>query len=449
MKKAFTLAEVLISLAIVGVISALTLPSILRINKEASIGPQLAKLQSAMEEATSRVMLDDPSKPLADVNEFEEKLGFHLTMEKIDSENYRLKDGMTISFEDASAVPKGAAGSGYKDIIVDINGKDGKPNVNGVDKFRFTLSTNGLMIAQDCAALIQSNNWKTPKNYDFASCTAYDIGGNVENNNTPQTPVVDNPKTTKQCANGSIVPINAICRKQCANGAWVNEDDVCDEGYTCWNGKVVADESYCPDEPEKYKCNDGTFVIDSADCKKLCFDDYYVQEDDDCPELCKDGETIANEDRSNCELPCGNGDLIPEDEWPNGCGQVEKNCPDGSKVVMGAKCPTGLPNTRDTFNDYVYCEDRYNDGTLKHYAWNAATGEWEHLEGVYHIDADGTYNHTGKQVNNASLQASLQGYIQTGEDGIFFKDEKYYSYNNKTLKFEETEFNPPDEWFEK
>ena len=38
-----------------------------------------------------------------------------------------------IKFEDSpGAVPK-AAGIGYKDIIVDLNGKDVKPNVEGVD----------------------------------------------------------------------------------------------------------------------------------------------------------------------------------------------------------------------------------------------------------------------------------------------------------------------------
>ena len=52
-KKGFTLAEVLITLGIVGVISALTLPSLMNNHTKAQIGPKLAKAVSAFDKNLS------------------------------------------------------------------------------------------------------------------------------------------------------------------------------------------------------------------------------------------------------------------------------------------------------------------------------------------------------------------------------------------------------------
>ena len=70
-KKAFTLAEVLVTLGILGVIAALTLPSIMRLNEEAAIGSRLSKVQTSLEEAVGRVMLDDPSVSIDKIENFE------------------------------------------------------------------------------------------------------------------------------------------------------------------------------------------------------------------------------------------------------------------------------------------------------------------------------------------------------------------------------------------
>ena len=179
-QRAFTLAEVLITMGILGVIAALTLPSMMRVNQETSIAPRLAKIQTAFEEATTRVMLDDPSKSLGDIEEhFEERLAEHLVMTTV-SGGYKLKDDVEVAFEDANGFVPVAAGTGFKNVLIDLNGRDVKPNVEGVDQFTFVLSTSGLMIAQGCAALIQSNNWKVPKDYDVVTCPSYSIGGNPE-----------------------------------------------------------------------------------------------------------------------------------------------------------------------------------------------------------------------------------------------------------------------------
>ena len=53
----FTLAEVLITLGIVGVIAAITLPTLTQSTTTAQIGPKLAKAASAFEQA-NKALLD-------------------------------------------------------------------------------------------------------------------------------------------------------------------------------------------------------------------------------------------------------------------------------------------------------------------------------------------------------------------------------------------------------
>ncbi len=58
MKKGFTLAEVLITLAIIGVVAALSTPAIIRNSQNAKIGPQLAKIVSTIESAAQMACVD-------------------------------------------------------------------------------------------------------------------------------------------------------------------------------------------------------------------------------------------------------------------------------------------------------------------------------------------------------------------------------------------------------
>ena len=55
-KKGFTLAEVLITLGVIGVISALTLPSLMTDTTTAQIGPKLAKAVSVFEQANEAML---------------------------------------------------------------------------------------------------------------------------------------------------------------------------------------------------------------------------------------------------------------------------------------------------------------------------------------------------------------------------------------------------------
>lgn len=166
MKKfGFTLAEVLIALSLIGIVSALALPSLMRASQHASIGAQLSKTQNAIEEAASRLVLEYADIPFKDIEGFETKLADHLMM-KSTSGGYKLKDGVVISFSSGGSgtIPSGA-GSAFREVTVDVNGA-GSPNSSGIDIFKFTLTDQGLIFPQGCAQIIQENNWKLPKDYN-------------------------------------------------------------------------------------------------------------------------------------------------------------------------------------------------------------------------------------------------------------------------------------------
>ncbi len=66
-QKGFTLAEVLITLAIIGVVAALTTPAIIRNSQNAKIGPQMAKIFSTIETATQAACVDQEKHYFKDV----------------------------------------------------------------------------------------------------------------------------------------------------------------------------------------------------------------------------------------------------------------------------------------------------------------------------------------------------------------------------------------------
>ena len=156
LKKGFTLAEVLITIGIIGIVAALTLPSLMRLHQDAGTGPALAKTQVTVEEAVSRMLLDNPDVKLSsyktNISGFISLLDDTLIMTGIGDSWYALKDGMCVKFVEYSSSTDGtvpsAAGTGVFGVNVDINGRpvEANPNREGVDVFKFVLTSHGLML---------------------------------------------------------------------------------------------------------------------------------------------------------------------------------------------------------------------------------------------------------------------------------------------------------------
>lgn len=180
----FTLAEVLITLGIIGVISALTLPSLLNDTQGAQVGPKLGKAVSMFEQANQALLTDNNVDSISDIfarsnndsdseeGDYFEELSNHLkislyrgTTYTVSSDassgpcfnqplnfrprfryNWQSKDGAVYYLNfwgnvDRNSPPhKRHIGV----LFIDING-DASPNLPGTDVFAFSLRDDGSL----------------------------------------------------------------------------------------------------------------------------------------------------------------------------------------------------------------------------------------------------------------------------------------------------------------
>ena len=213
-KGAFTLAEVLITLGIIGVVAALTLPSLIQKYQDQVLENQLKKMYSTISQGVQKAMADDGVSNFGDTELFQVcdlwgndsdtctqmvKKYFNVVAVKKERREYydgviqtKYIDGKTVFLgRDKSKrrlypAPFGgyndfpfyvlADGSEFKfysflhflsnhgSFYIDTNGEKG-PNVPGFDMFTIYIenSANGSEFSVDSyLKAIQKNNWKFP-----------------------------------------------------------------------------------------------------------------------------------------------------------------------------------------------------------------------------------------------------------------------------------------------
>ena len=177
-KFGFTLAETLITLAIIGVVAALTLPSLISSYKERATVVRVKQSYSLLSQAVAKMIAEHGTLDVwADdsVEFFEQELNKHLNVieeEKcvypytdcsysylLSNKRYILSNGMVISTQSRSLNTNtpglavfGCTGSADNPtyfgpcafVNVDINGKQ-KPNIIGKDAFRFIVYKDGVV----------------------------------------------------------------------------------------------------------------------------------------------------------------------------------------------------------------------------------------------------------------------------------------------------------------
>jgi type II secretory pathway pseudopilin PulG len=181
-KVAFTLAEVLIAIGIIGVVAAMTIPNLINDSKARQLRSQFLKSYSTISQALRAMEADDiPITKdaytggsmlfsaqfikyldgakfcpyLGDVKNascailintkgtvsYKTLFGSEISyLNKFDDGQIILKDGTLLFFEDSYA----SADALW--ISVDINGVNGKPNLIGYDVFTFELNNHGKLI---------------------------------------------------------------------------------------------------------------------------------------------------------------------------------------------------------------------------------------------------------------------------------------------------------------
>lgn len=225
--KAFTLAEVLITLGIIGVVAAMTLPTLIQSHKKSEATARLKKFVSSMEQAIlfaendngtkayQWTDIDDYSEQIAEnpqlehdltyaywkkyfapyIKSVEEEKGVYVETEDGETDNTKrtkiyFADGSTVAMHFGHCI----------DLIFDINGER-LPNSYGKDMFMFFIATNkshskedahelypnksfGAVYmpvyttrekaleacksnAQRCSALLQYDNWEFKDDYPY------------------------------------------------------------------------------------------------------------------------------------------------------------------------------------------------------------------------------------------------------------------------------------------
>lgn len=194
LKKGFTLAEVLITLGVIGVVAAITLPSLLADTATAQIGPKLAKSVSMFEQANESLLSENASDTLIDAGfwpgaTYTKELRKYLKG-SADGTKFLTKDGVLFTFEDLEGDPTNPSEPAHMQKIgkvkMDINGEDTKPNSDGTDIFHFTLWNDGSLRPKggtDWDGADTKETWETKCKKDAVAADATFCAGHIFENN--------------------------------------------------------------------------------------------------------------------------------------------------------------------------------------------------------------------------------------------------------------------------
>ena len=199
-KQGFTLAEVIITLGIVGVVAAITLPALMADTTTAQIGPKLAKAIATFEQANA-IMLDKRgTDALTDAEllseDYSEELSKYLKGAGT-NDQFITKDGVLYKFTITNSTPDSSKpphqqriDANGSEVMIDINGNT-KPNISGADQFYFSWWNDGSLRpkgatnwnGEDSSADGGSEHWKTKCAVDsIPSDDKYCAGHVFENN---------------------------------------------------------------------------------------------------------------------------------------------------------------------------------------------------------------------------------------------------------------------------
>ncbi len=202
-KFGFTLAEVLITLTVIGIVSALAAPVLVGAFQKSKVGPSLRKMVSTLENANEMLLQQNDVEKLSYVasdtdtyltklaglvkgsvaeekqyskydrktyagTEYKSAQGSEGTDEEADDATfvYNLSGGESIAIQIKETVSKPNNEGSYKGIYAnfyyDINGAETKPNKIGKDIFMFVMDDNGSVIANGGKTYASAYS-KTPK----------------------------------------------------------------------------------------------------------------------------------------------------------------------------------------------------------------------------------------------------------------------------------------------
>lgn len=195
---AFTLAEVMITMTIIGVVAAMTIPTLNynRVKKEYSA--KLKNFYSKMDNAVLDMQIDRGS--FKDMIRPAQGKGFDWYMANIDpymGHQYVDRDNQHVYYKDGSMLTTFFTG-GCLDVYYDVNG-DKAPNSVGYDRYVFLY----------CFDDVNRRSWFTSEDIFFGT-----YGAGINNQSTSRQDMID------QCINNK-----AACTRLLQNDQWEYKGD--------------------------------------------------------------------------------------------------------------------------------------------------------------------------------------------------------------------------------
>lgn len=201
-EKAFTLAEVLITLGIIGIVAALTLPALIQNYRKQEVTTRLKKYNSMMSQAfllseveNGKVSGWDASDPKKFFDNYLSQYIKNIGSEEVpEFDNHQT--WYKVIFADGSVSYNYAPINGAEcvDFMFDVNGEK-NPNKGGIDRFRFIYCTDSSRNygkpdswssfyrrnetnietrlqrcknnGYECSGYLEMNNWEIDRNYPY------------------------------------------------------------------------------------------------------------------------------------------------------------------------------------------------------------------------------------------------------------------------------------------
>ena len=190
-KNAFTLAEVLITLGIIGVVSAMTIPTLVSRYHEDVYATQLRKVYSELSQAVEKLLSESNAVSLNESRLRRDGAGYLLnnyfnvtktctnaTISNCFATNYISRNSATIAassyvpaysscamLSGGASICLGQLDSGNIPVAVDVNGPQG-PNILGLDLFSMRITSNGKIDG----AVTNTSNCANDQGDDNGAC---------------------------------------------------------------------------------------------------------------------------------------------------------------------------------------------------------------------------------------------------------------------------------------
>lgn len=218
MKKGFTLAEVLITLGIIGVVAAMTMPTLINNHREKETVVKLKKLNSTLQNAYNIMRQEEYGSSINSIldygtnDEFIDNFTKYLKVQNVCHEGElddcfiakssyktigngvggRMYASASTAFvlADGTVVMVSGSNVTYKQLFVDLNGKN-PPNTYGKDAFSFIMNTQKI-VPRGIVALRRNDTFRydadgyckrddTFMSHNGLGCTAWVINmGNMD-----------------------------------------------------------------------------------------------------------------------------------------------------------------------------------------------------------------------------------------------------------------------------